>query len=94
VVTTSKRAQEGTVTPTPIILKTRSKAPYALVKLYFTKPEYGTVNGRYAVVTPAKFTGAEIVGYAHSGSAAVTARCRRLGAKLLPITGGKVEVTV
>ena len=79
---------------TTITLKTRSKAPYALVKLYFTKPEYGTVNGRYAVVVPAEFKNAEIVGYAHSGSAAVSARCRRLGAKLLPIEAGKVEVEV
>ena len=77
-----------------VTLKTRSGAPFALVKLYFTKPEYGTVNGRYAVVVPAKFRDAEIVGYAHSGSAAVSARCRRLGAKLLPIEGGKVTVEV
>lgn len=77
-----------------VTLKTRSGAPFALVKLYFGKPEYGTVNGRYAVVTPAPFTGAEIVGYAHSGNAAVTARCRRLGAKLLPIVAGKVTVEV
>lgn len=80
----------GVMATTPIILKTRSKAPYALVKLYFTKPVYeGLVK-----VTSAKFTGAEIVGYAHSHSAAVSARCRRLGAKLLPIEGGKVTVEV
>ena len=77
---------------TTITLKTRSKAPYALVKLYFTKPVYEGLTTK--VVTPSKFTGAEIVGYAHSGSAAVSARCRRLGAKLLPIEAGKVEVEV
>ena len=75
-----------------VVLKTRSNAPYALVKLYFSKPEYGTVNGRYAMVTPGEFRSAEIVGYAHSGSAAVMARCRRLGAKLVPIFNGKVTV--
>lgn len=79
---------------TTFTLKTRSKAPYALVKVYFTKPEYGTVDGRYTIVTPAVPTDAEIVGYAHSGNAAVSARCRRLGAKLLSIVDGKVEVTV
>ena len=75
---------------TTITLKTRSKAPYALVKLRYTKPVYeGVVK-----VTPAIFAAAEIVGYAHSGSPAVTARCRRLGAKLLPIVAGMVTVEV
>jgi hypothetical protein len=78
---------------THITLKTRSKAPYALVKLYFAKGEY--VPGPTGLAhKPGAFTGAEIVGYAHSGSAAVSARCRRLGAKLLPIVGGKVTVEV
>lgn len=75
-----------------IVLKTRSNAPFALVKRYFGKPEYGTVNGKYAVVKPGAFRDAEIVGYAHSRSNAVLARARRLGADILPIVYGKVTV--
>jgi hypothetical protein len=67
-----------------VTIKTRSKAYYALVKAYYEK----------GGVTPGPFKSAEIVGYAHSNSPAVTARARRLGAKLIRIENGAVTLEV
>jgi hypothetical protein len=81
------------MTTTTVTIKTRSGAVFALVKAYYVKGEMIVKDGR-AVGFEKTFTGAEIVGYAHSASNAVLARARRLGATLAKIEGGKVTVEV
>jgi hypothetical protein len=81
------------MTTTTVTIKTRSGAKFALVKAHYAKGEMIVRNGR-GVGFEKTFTGAEIVGYAHSSSGAVLARVRRLGAKLVAIEGGKVTVEV
>lgn len=56
-------------------IKTRSKAPYALVRV----PREGEPR---------------LLGYAYSKSERVVARAHRLGARILPIVGGRVEIEV
>jgi hypothetical protein len=81
------------MTTTTVTIKTRSGAKFALVKVHFAKGEMIVKNGR-AVGFEKTFTGASIVGYAHSASTTVLARCRRVGARLVAIEGGKVTVEV
>jgi hypothetical protein len=73
-----------TTPTTTVTIKTRSKAVYALVRAYYEKGD----------ILPGPFTGAEIVGYAHSASPAVLTRARRLRAKLVPIVDGAATLEV
>lgn len=74
---------------TTLILKTRSQAKYALVRTEHTKATYAA-----GVLTPGEFIDAKIIGYAYSTKHTVELRAKRLGAVILPIVDGKVEVTV
>jgi hypothetical protein len=67
-------------------IRTRSRHPYALIAL-----DRGEPTGRYGL---RPVTGARIVGYAASRSARVLKRAEGLGAAVMPITDGRVEVSV
>jgi hypothetical protein len=66
--------------------KTRSKHPFALVTFVRSSP-FGPFGARAVI-------GIKIVGFAASEGKAVQARARRLGAIIVPISGGQVEVLV
>jgi hypothetical protein len=68
--------------------RTRSKAPFALVKVTYG-PQ--SVEQALAGIKP-RPQSIKVLGYAHSTGPRVEARAKRLGARIVPIVRGWVEV--
>jgi hypothetical protein len=71
------------------VIRSRSSHPFALVAPIVAR-KAAFVDG---AIVPPVISGARLVGYAASQSPAVKARARRLGARIVPIIDGKVEVS-